>query len=125
MAGAGDHHPAPLEFPVRRLRFSDIMDRARPDRRESFFGASSLKISASCLAWSTVEFRVVPDRVMAEIVLFGMEDGILDDEGQSVKLGKELAQGAQLEKLLKAERTAVGEKSRILNSSSLTRSTLR
>ncbi len=42
--------------------------------------------------------------MVAEGVLFGVEDGVLDGQRQGVKLGEELLQGADLEELLEADR---------------------
>jgi cation transport regulator ChaC len=46
---------------------------------------------------------MLPDRVVAEGVLFRVEDRILDDERQRLELREELPQDAQLEKLLEAD----------------------
>ena len=43
-----------------------------------------------------------PDGMMSEVVLFRVEDRILDDQGQGVELGKKRPQGAQPEKLLQS-----------------------
>ena len=45
-----------------------------------------------------------PDRVVAEGVLLGVEDRILDDQGQGLELGEPLLEDAEAEHLLEADR---------------------
>ncbi len=45
-----------------------------------------------------------PDRVMAERVRLGVEDGVLDAQGQRIELGEELLEGPDPEQLLEPDR---------------------
>ena len=106
MARARDDHSAALELPLGRFCLADVMVQGG---EEEGHGPVRIETGRPAQAAGLVdgELGVVPDGVMAEIVLLGVEDRVLDDERQGVELGKELAEGPELEELVEARRGAV------------------
>ena len=104
VAAGGHGHPAALVLPAGRRRLAQVVVERGQEQGQPLRRRPVRPVRPRAAAWSTRELGVGPDRVVAEGVRLGMEDRVLDDQGQGLELGEPLVEDAEAEHLLEADR---------------------
>src|SRR4030042_1603181 len=94
VAVVGDGHPAALVFPVGGRRFADIVIESGEQQAQLFLLAEASD-PAYGLGLVDRQPGVMPDAVMAEIILLRGEKGVLGGQGEAEALREELLEDAQ------------------------------